>query len=124
MVSLPDNRFVRQALEKQGFFIAIDFFLNETVHLVGADTKGQRIQIEGRVIKINNAVDPPGEAKQDWRIIQDIARAMGENAVSLSPNRARFWMNCVSRRKAASPITPASHTKRLKSKRRLLAVYQ
>ena len=34
-------------------------------------------QVEGRVIKINKAVDPPGEATQDWRIIQDIARALG-----------------------------------------------
>jgi assimilatory nitrate reductase catalytic subunit len=34
-------------------------------------------QVEGRVIKINQAVDPPGEARQDWRIIQDIAHALG-----------------------------------------------
>jgi anaerobic selenocysteine-containing dehydrogenase len=29
------------------------------------------------VIKIDKAVDCPGEAKQDWVIIQDIARALG-----------------------------------------------
>jgi assimilatory nitrate reductase catalytic subunit len=29
------------------------------------------------VIKINKAIDPPGDARQDWRIIQDIARALG-----------------------------------------------
>jgi assimilatory nitrate reductase catalytic subunit len=34
-------------------------------------------QVEGRVIKINQAIDPPGEARQDWRIIQDIAGALG-----------------------------------------------
>jgi assimilatory nitrate reductase catalytic subunit len=33
-------------------------------------------QVEGRVIKINKAVDPPGDATQDWRIIQDIAQAL------------------------------------------------
>jgi assimilatory nitrate reductase catalytic subunit len=32
---------------------------------------------EGRVIKINKCIDPPGEARQDWRIIQDLARALG-----------------------------------------------
>jgi assimilatory nitrate reductase catalytic subunit len=32
---------------------------------------------EGRVIKINKAVDCPGEARQDWRIVQDIAKALG-----------------------------------------------
>src|SRR5205085_9024542 len=63
----------------------IEFFLNETAHhadiiLPGSlheEDEGIVTQIEGRVIKINKAVDPPGEAKQDWRIIQDIARAMG-----------------------------------------------
>lgn len=84
LVSLPDNSFVRQALEKLEFFVAIDFFLNETAHhadivLPGSlqeEDEGIVTQIEGRVIKINQAVDPPGEAKQDWRIIQDIAKAM------------------------------------------------
>ena len=85
LVSLPDNRFVRQALEKLEFYVAIDFFLNETAHhadivLPGSlqeEDEGIVTQIEGRVIKINQAIDPPGEAKQDWRIIQDIAKALG-----------------------------------------------
>jgi assimilatory nitrate reductase catalytic subunit len=34
-------------------------------------------QVEGRIIKINKAVDCPGDARQDWRIIQDLARALG-----------------------------------------------
>ncbi|MBP6821211.1 MAG: molybdopterin oxidoreductase family protein [Acidobacteria bacterium] len=85
LVSLPDNKFVRQALEKLEFYVAIDFFLNETAHhadivLPGSlheEDEGIVTQIEGRVIKINQVIDPPGEAKQDWRIIQDIAKALG-----------------------------------------------
>jgi assimilatory nitrate reductase catalytic subunit len=85
MVSLPDNSFVRRALEKLEFYVVIDFFLSETAHhadivLPGSlheEDEGIVTQTEGRVIKINKAIDPPGEAKQDWRIIQDIARAMG-----------------------------------------------
>jgi assimilatory nitrate reductase catalytic subunit len=84
-VSLPDNNFVARALDKLEFYVAIDFFLNESAHhadvvLPGSlheEDEGIVTQIEGRVIKINKAVDPPGDAKQDWRIIQDIARAMG-----------------------------------------------
>jgi assimilatory nitrate reductase catalytic subunit len=41
------------------------------------EDEGTVTQVEGRVIKINKAVDCPGEARQDWRIIQDIARALG-----------------------------------------------
>jgi assimilatory nitrate reductase catalytic subunit len=84
-VSLPDNDFVARMLDKLEFYVAIDFFLNESAHhadivLPGSlheEDEGIVTQIEGRVIKINKAVDPPGDAKQDWRIIQDIARAMG-----------------------------------------------
>jgi assimilatory nitrate reductase catalytic subunit len=83
-VSLPDNNFVARMLDKLEFYVAIDFFLNESAHhadivLPGSlheEDEGIVTQIEGRVIKINKAVDPPGDAKQDWRIIQDIARAM------------------------------------------------
>ena len=85
LVSLPDNDFVARMLEKLEFYVAIDFFLNETARyadivLPGSlqeEDEGIVTQIEGRVIKINKAVDPPGDARQDWRIIQDIAKALG-----------------------------------------------
>ncbi|MEW6733675.1 MAG: molybdopterin oxidoreductase family protein [Acidobacteriota bacterium] len=84
-VSLPDNSFITRMLEKLDFYVAIDFFLNETAHhadivLPGSlheEDEGTVTQIEGRVIKINKAVDCPGDARQDWRIIQDIAQALG-----------------------------------------------
>jgi assimilatory nitrate reductase catalytic subunit len=83
-VSLPDNSFITRCLEKLDFYVAIDFFLNETaqhadVVLPGSlqeEDEGVVTQIEGRVIKINKAIDPPGDAKQDWIIIQDIAKAL------------------------------------------------
>ena len=85
IVSLPDNAFVRKCLEKLEFYVAIDFFLNETARhadivLPGSlheEDEGTVTQIEGRVIKINQAVECPGEAQQDWRTIQDIAKALG-----------------------------------------------
>lgn len=85
VVSLPDSLFVERMLEKLEFYVAIDFFLNETarhadVVLPGSqheEDEGIVTTAEGRVIKINRALDPPGEARQDWRILQDIARALG-----------------------------------------------
>src|SRR5262245_51841217 len=85
VVSLPDNTFVTRALEKLEFYAAIDFFLNDTARfadivLPGSlqeEDEGTVTQVEGRVIKINKAVDSPGDARQDWRIIQDIARGLG-----------------------------------------------
>ncbi|HEY1334964.1 MAG TPA: molybdopterin-dependent oxidoreductase, partial [Myxococcaceae bacterium] len=85
LVSLPDNAFVRRALEKLELYVAVDFFLNDTARyadivLPGSlqeEDEGTVTQVEARVIKINKAVDPPGDARQDWRIIQDLARALG-----------------------------------------------
>ncbi|CAG0945389.1 partial assimilatory nitrate reductase catalytic subunit, partial [Anaerolineae bacterium] len=84
VVSLPDNTFVRQMLEKLEFYIAIDFFLNDSARhadivLPGSlqeEDEGVVTSAEGRVLKINQAIECPGDAKQDWRIIQDIAQAL------------------------------------------------
>lgn len=85
LVSLPDNNFVAAMLERLDFYVAIDFFLNETAQyadivLPGSlheEDEGTVTTAEGRVIRINRAVDPPGDARQDWKIIQDIATALG-----------------------------------------------
>jgi assimilatory nitrate reductase catalytic subunit len=85
MVSLPDSNYIAKMLEKLEFFVHIDFFLSDTARfadivLPGSlqeEDEGVVCSNEGRVIKINKAVEPPGEARQDWRIIQDIAKALG-----------------------------------------------
>ena len=98
-VSLPDNNFVGRMLDKLEFFVAIDFFLSETAQhadivLPGSlheEDEGTVTQIEGRVIKINKAVDSPGAARQDWRIIQDIARQIGhEKGFTFTDPREMF----------------------------------
>jgi assimilatory nitrate reductase catalytic subunit len=84
-VSLPDSDFIARMLGKLEFYVAIDFFLSETachadVLLPGSlqeEDEGIVTSAEGRVIKINKAVACPGEARQDWRIVQDIAAALG-----------------------------------------------
>ncbi len=85
LVSLPDSDFVRRMLDRLDFFVSIDFFLNETARhadivLPGSlheEDEGTVTASEGRVIKINKAVECPGDAREDWRIIQDLAQALG-----------------------------------------------
>ena len=85
VVSLPDSTFIKRMLEKLEFFACTDFFLSETarfadVVLPGSqheEDEGTVCSTEGRVIKINPAVTPPGDARQDWKILQDIAHALG-----------------------------------------------
>ncbi len=83
-VSLPDSHFIEKCLDKLDFYVAIDFFLNDTARhadivLPGSlqeEDEGTVTQVEGRVIKINKAINCPGDARQDWIIIQDIAKAL------------------------------------------------
>jgi len=84
-VSLPDGNFVREALERLEFYANVDFFMSETsryadVVLATAlmeEDEGTTTNVEGRVIHHRKAVDPPGEAKEDWRIVCDLAAKMG-----------------------------------------------
>jgi assimilatory nitrate reductase catalytic subunit len=85
LVSLPDASFTRAALEKLDFYVAIDFFLSETARhadlvLPGSlheEDEGTVTSAEGRVIRIRKAVEPPGEARPDWRILCDLAKRLG-----------------------------------------------
>jgi assimilatory nitrate reductase catalytic subunit len=85
LVSAPDHNFVREALERLEFFAVIDFFMSETARyadlvLPGAlmeEDDGTTTSAEGRVIHHQQAVDPPHEARQDWKIICDLASRLG-----------------------------------------------
>jgi assimilatory nitrate reductase catalytic subunit len=104
VVSLPDNNFVRQALAKLDFYVVIDFFLSESARyadivLPGSlheEDEGTVTQTEGRVVKINKAVECPAEARPDWQIIQDIAKALGrEQGLTFESPREVFEELCV-----------------------------
>ena len=85
MVSLPDTNQVRESLEGLDFYVCIDFFMSEgaryaDVVLPGSawsEDEGVTTNSEGRVVKINKANNPPGDARSDWWIVQEIARRMG-----------------------------------------------
>ena len=85
LVSAPDTSFTAEALDRLEFYAVIDFFLSETAHhadvvLPGSlheEDEGTSTTGEGRIVKINQAVDPPGEARRDWEIVVDLARRLG-----------------------------------------------
>jgi assimilatory nitrate reductase catalytic subunit len=86
MVSLPNSDFTREALDRLEFFGVVDFFLSETAHhadvvLAGSlqeEDEGVVANVEGRVIHIQKAVNPPGNARVDWEIYCDLARRLGK----------------------------------------------
>ncbi len=86
LVSLPNNNYVREALEKLEFYVCIDFFLNETARhadiiLPGSlqeEEEGTTTSAEGRVIRIRQAVTPPANARTDTSIILELAKRLGQ----------------------------------------------
>lgn len=85
LVSLPNSDYVRSALEKLEFYVCIDFFLNETARhadivLPGSlqeEEEGTTTSAEGRVIRIRQAVTPPGDARTDTAILLELAKRLG-----------------------------------------------
>jgi formate dehydrogenase alpha subunit len=85
MTSDPDLNHVREALERLDFLVVQDIFMTETakfadVILPGAcfaEKEGTFTNTERRIQRMRKAVDPPGLARPDWRILCDVATAMG-----------------------------------------------
>lgn len=85
MISDPDLHHVEEALKKLEFLVVQDIFLTETAKLahvvlpatVWAEKTGTFTNTERRVQLLHKAVEPPGEAKDDWLIHQMLANKMG-----------------------------------------------
>ncbi|HXF71056.1 MAG TPA: nitrate reductase [Actinomycetota bacterium] len=86
LVSLPDRQWVTRAYENLEFHAQVDFFLSETAARADvvlpaatwAEDEGTHTNAEGRVVKVNRAADPPGEARPDWWIMCELARRLGQ----------------------------------------------
>lgn len=84
-MSDPDLNHARQALAKLEHLVVQDLFLTETAFHADvvlpasafAEKTGSFTNTDRRVQMARQVVRPPGEARQDWWIIQEIARRMG-----------------------------------------------
>ncbi|EHK9184573.1 formate dehydrogenase subunit alpha [Vibrio vulnificus] len=87
VLSDPNQAHVIEGLEALDFLVVQDIFLTETAQYADvvlpscsfAEKSGHFTNTERRVQRISPAVNSPGEAKEDWRIIQEIANAMGSD---------------------------------------------
>lgn len=85
MVSDPDLHHVEHSLKAAEFLMVLDIFptpTTELAHLVlpctsFAEKDGTFSNSERRVQLVRKAVEPPGEARVDWEIIQDISNRIG-----------------------------------------------
>ncbi len=87
MISDPDINHVKESLEKLDLLVVQDIFLTETAELADvvlpaasyAEKDGTFTATDRRVQKLNQAIQPIGDARLDWKIICDVAKRMGGN---------------------------------------------
>ncbi len=85
MLTDPNQRHVREALERMEFVVVQDIFLTETTELADvivpgtafAEKNGTFVNSDRRLGRVRRAVDPPGKARQDWKVLWEIAARMG-----------------------------------------------
>jgi formate dehydrogenase alpha subunit len=85
MVSDPDLNHAEKSLENLDFLVVQDIFLTETAQMADvvlpsasfAEKEGTFVNTERKVQRIRKAVNAPGEAREDWKIIADLSGRMG-----------------------------------------------
>jgi len=85
LVSDPDVNHAEKSLNNLDFLVVQDIFLTETAQLADvvlptscyAEKDGTFANTERRVQRVRKALDPPGEAWDDWKICCEIASRMG-----------------------------------------------
>jgi formate dehydrogenase major subunit len=84
-LSDPDSSRVSDSLSKTEFLVVQDIFLTETAKLADvilpaacfAEKDGLFTSTERRVQRLRRALAPPGDAREDWCILRDLAGELG-----------------------------------------------
>jgi formate dehydrogenase alpha subunit len=85
LVSDPDLNHAQKSFDHLEFLVVQDIFLTETARIADvvlpaacfAEKDGTFSNTERRVQRVRKAVEMPGQARQDWQIICDLASRMG-----------------------------------------------
>jgi formate dehydrogenase alpha subunit len=85
MISDPDLNHARKSIERLELLVVQDIFMTETAQLADvvlpsasfAEKDGTFVNTERKIQRVRKALDPPGDSKQDWQIICDLATRMG-----------------------------------------------
>ncbi len=85
VISEPNVSKVEKGLNQCEFVVCQEIFHNETTRFANvvlpgscfAEKDGVFTNSDRRIQRVRKAVDPPGNAREDWRIICDVARAAG-----------------------------------------------
>jgi formate dehydrogenase alpha subunit len=93
LLSDPDSNKVRQEMQHLDLLVVQDLFLSETAELAHvvlpgvsfAEKDGTFTNTERRVQRVRKAIEPVGNARQDWEIISDLSTRLGYPMKYASP---------------------------------------
>ena len=85
LATLPASMEVRAALDRLELLVVQDPFLTDTARMAhavlpactSAEKDGTFTNLEGRVLRVREAIDPIGESLPDWHIMTALANALG-----------------------------------------------
>ena len=86
MLTDPNLNHTEEALKNLDFLVVQDIFHTETTRLADvilpastwAEKNGTFVNSDRRVLRVRKAVECPGEAREDWKIIHELAKRMGQ----------------------------------------------
>ena len=89
----PDTNHVKKALAKAELLLVQDIFLTPTAQMAHvvlpgacfAEKDGTFSNTERRVTRVRKAIEPVGDARADWEIIQDVSTRFGYEMKYASP---------------------------------------
>ena len=100
----PNADHTRKGFQKLDFLVVQDIFLTETGMLADvvlpatcfAEKDGTFTNTDRRVQRVRKAVEPPGEAREDWRVIAELSKRLGYEMRYESPEEifeelGRLW---------------------------------
>jgi formate dehydrogenase alpha subunit len=81
----PNQKHTQEALERIEFLVVQDIFPTETTAYADviqpgvsfAEKNGTFVNSDRRVSRVRKAVNPPGNARQDWEVLWEVAKRMG-----------------------------------------------
>ena len=95
VLSFPNSRLIMEILGSLDFLVVQDMFLTETAKLANvilpaasfAEKEGTFTNFEGRVQRVQQAINPLGKSLPDWEIILRLADKMGAPMPYSSPKQ-------------------------------------
>jgi len=129
LVSDPDLNHAEKSFANLDFLVVQDLFMTETAKMADvvlpsrcfAEKDGTFSNTERRVQRIRKAVDGPGQAKDDWEILCDIATRMGtpmsydnaqsimEEIASVTPSYAGITYDRIEKKGLHWPCPDTTH---------------